>query len=152
MAASSGSGGLCGSVFLDRIFDRWLSTKFANFPKWDEEYHAEAMRKWNDLKKNFKGDRSENHLLRVRGLPDDYFLGIKNERLTITGEDIRAVFEPVIVEILRLVRDQVNRVKRRGRSVKKVLLVGGFGSNIYLKQRIEEEVGPGIGVIKIENK
>ena len=119
------------------------------------------MEKWDtDLKKNFMGDVSKNYIIHLRGLPDNPRLGIRNGRLTITGEEMRDIFfEPVIGEILQLVHDQIARVKREGeregrreeKRVKAVMLAGGFGTNGYLKRRIQEEVGQATDVFMIDD-
>ena len=150
--ASSGSGGLCGSAFLDRIFDHWLREKFANYPAWNEEYHATAMEKWeSNLKQNFMGDTSKDYMVPAQGLSTNSRLDIRNRKVIISGESICAIFEPVIREILDLIDDQISQVRARVGKVKAILLVGGFGSNEYLKRRIERQVGSAIGVIKVEN-
>ena len=151
--ASSGSGRLCGSAFLDRIFDHWLRNKFEGYMRWDEEYHAEAMRKWeSDLKRNFEGDMTKDYTLPAQGLPNNDKLGIRNRKVIISGERIRIHFEPVIQEILDLIDDQLSRVRLKHGEIKAILLAGGLGSNKYLKTRIERRIGSAIRVIKIENR
>ena len=151
--ASLGSGRLCGSVFLNRIFDHWLRRKFEGYLYWDEDYHAEAMKRWDsDLKKNFMGDVSKSHDIPVRGLPDNDRLNIRRGRLTITGAEMRdVIFEPVMREIVQLVGNQIAEIRAQNKDVKKVLLAGGFGSNAYLKKRVQDAVGPAIEVVKVEN-
>ena len=110
------------------------------------------MKKWEtDLKKNFVGDNSRDYNLSALGLPDNDRLSIRNGKVAISAETIRTIFEPVIQNILELINDQIGRVRGRNRSVKAVLLVGGFGSNEYLKSRIERQVGRSVKVIKVEN-
>lgn len=107
-----------------------------------------------DLKKNFRGDGSKRYYLPVRGLADDPLLNVNNGRLTISGEEIREIFEPVLKEIIHLVNEQVAEVENKSMSVTAVLLAGGFGGNEYLRQRLETAVnqrGSRIRVTKIEN-
>ena len=40
--ASPGSGSLCGSTFLNRIFQKFLRDKFENDPTWDEDVLEEV--------------------------------------------------------------------------------------------------------------
>lgn len=69
--------------------------------------------------------------------------GIKRHRLELSNIEIKDIFEPVISEILGLIRDQI---KHTAKKVKLILLVGGFGNSVYLQTRIKEEFGPDIEV------
>ncbi len=149
--AARGEGGLCGSIFLNRIFAKYLDDKFANFQGWKEDsnYQIDAMKAFNDdIKKNFMGDIHREYRIPARGLKKPE-LGIYSGTLKISGQDIKDVFEPVIMEVLRLVRTQIQKT---GRTVTAVLMAGGFGSSAYLRARIQEEVGKAIEVRPIPNR
>jgi tRNA A37 threonylcarbamoyltransferase TsaD len=47
--------------------------------------------------------------------------------------DLSKIFEPVVQGVIRLVQDQIEESNRK---IKAVLLVGGFGQNNYLKERL----------------
>ena len=142
--AAVGSGALCGGSFLNRIFAEYLTTKFTGYNDWDENYQAAAMKRFEDtIKRKFSGDVNKVYSIPVRGLPDDWNLGIKSGVLSIPGRDIKRVFEPVIKEIVKLVKAQIGATRK---NVKMVLLAGGFGRNVYLCNRLQEEVGTEIGV------
>jgi len=47
--AASGTGGLCGSTFLNRRFGEFLSNKLDGVDGWDEELLAEAMEKFDSV-------------------------------------------------------------------------------------------------------
>ena len=70
-------------------------------------------------------------------LSDNSELGIRKNKLTLAGTEVRAIFEPVLKEVLRLVTGQINATKK---SVKAVILVGGFGQNAYLRDAIRHEI------------
>ena len=57
--------------------------------------------------------------------------------MTIAGTEIKAIFDPVVKEVLNLVTGQI---KAADTPVKAVILVGGFGSNAYLRDAIRESV------------
>ena len=60
----------------------------------------------------------------------------------MTGREIRDIFEPVVAEVLRLINGQIEAtMKATMKPVKAVLLVGGFGQNAYLRDRISEAIG-----------
>jgi hypothetical protein len=47
--AAAGTGGLCGSTFLNRRFGEFLTSKLAEEPDWDEEILAEAMERFDSV-------------------------------------------------------------------------------------------------------
>ena len=147
--AATGSGRLCGAIFLDRIFAKFMKDKCGGNPKWDNEVLAEAMRDFDSkIKKKFDGDVKKDYFIRV-GLSNDRRAGINDNKFRLSGTDVRDIFEPVISEILKLVMDQIRATKR---VVTAVLPVGGFGRNAYLHKRIQAEVGRAISVKKVPNR
>lgn len=57
----------------------------------------------------------------------------------ITQEDMKSLFDPVGDRIIGLVADQVNRVKNEtSKGIDHLVLVGGFGSSPYIKERLKE--------------
>jgi hypothetical protein len=149
--SAPGIGGLCGSSFLDREFDKWLRDKFVGFHRWDDLYHSDAMRWWeSETKRNFTGDIKKKYHIPARGLPDTPELGIRGGKFEIPGKKVEELFEPVVLQILGLVRSQIDETKR-SKAVKAVLLAGGFGRNEYLKQRIQTAVGDGVKVERMRD-
>ncbi len=57
--------------------------------------------------------------------------------MAMSGTEVKAIFEPVVKEVLNLVTGQIRAAKRH---VKAVILVGGFGENAYLRDAIRQEV------------
>lgn len=148
--AARGEGGLCGSIFLNRIFAKHLKDKFANYPAWDDEYQTDALKFFeDDFKKNFMGDVNQYYFVPARGLNKPE-LGIRQNKQTQTlGEEIKNVFAPVIQQIIKLVKTQIQDTAR---PVTAVLMAGGFGSSEYLRQRIQDAVGGTIEVRKVVNR
>ena len=72
------------------------------------------------------------------GLLDDPRLPVLKGKLEVTGLEMKNIFDPVVNEVLQLVKGQIEATKN---SVKAVLLVGGFSENRYLRKRIREAVG-----------
>lgn len=139
--AAPGSGDLCGSIFLNRIFAKYMKDRFGNDPDWDEEYiMGEAMKKFNDeIKPNFRGILDEEPFkVPVPGLANNPNAGIFRNRLSLSQATVSDIFEPVIREIIKLVKYQIRTTKV---PVKAVLLLGGFGGNVYLRERLRDEVG-----------
>lgn len=136
--ASIGSGLLCGSSFLNRRFEQFLRAKLGSEPGWDNDVLEEAMKRFeNGVKRQFCGTFGERFLIPVPGLADNAALGIKRNKMTLPGTEVRLIFEPVLNEVTKLVMDQLKSSKKH---VKAVLLVGGFGQSAYLRDSIRKEV------------
>jgi len=86
--------------------------------------------------------------LRVE-LSDDASRNIRRNRFRVPLEDMqKEIFEPVIKDVLDLVREQISMA---GSGVAAVLLVGGFGQSEYLKSRVSAAVGASIKVLQPSN-
>ena len=132
--AAPGSGRACGSVFLNRIFAEFLNEKFRGDSRWesDTDILDTAMEHFERVTKSeFNGRRKcRIPMYGIGPRPD-----IKHHRLELSPDELETVFEPVISEILDLVRDQI---RETAKEVKLVLLVGGFGNSPYLQSRIQD--------------
>ncbi|MDI1491919.1 MAG: hypothetical protein OHK93_003130 [Ramalina farinacea] len=145
-----GSGTLCGSTFLNRIFQKYIVDKLSALPGWDDDILEEAVKRFDVVvKRQFRGGLSEEFIIPVPGLRDDPFRGVRRGRLTMTGEQVKEIFEPVVKEVLDLIDQQIKITNLRA-DVKAVLLVGGFGQNAYLRDRIRAAIG-GIEVMQSPN-
>lgn len=136
VGAGAGSGGLCGSIFLNRIFEKYLEEKLRDYSSWDPDFMIDALGAFETrIKPNFSGRNKEPHFIRIQGLKSSQRHGIKKNFLELTDEELRVnVFDIVINTIQVLVRDQINHTEG---SVKEVVLAGGFGRNPYLKRRLQ---------------
>lgn len=137
-AAATNSGGLCGSSYLNRIFEAYLDRKLTGYKgSWNEDCLREAAKAFEtEIKPLFNGDDLQNLRIRIHGLKASSDHGIVNNFLTFTAQELREeVFDQVITKVQGLVRHQIARTSGE---VKKILLVGGFGRNPYLKKRLEE--------------
>jgi hypothetical protein len=57
----------------------------------------------------------------------------------LTREDVEGIFEPVVSEVISLVRQQFNTVRKiSGDLVQRIILTGGFGESVYLFQRLTQ--------------
>lgn len=77
----------------------------------------------------------------VPGLPDsadDAPDRVRHSRYHLKGSDVYDIFEPVIKQIINLVVQQIKVSKKVGADVKGVIMVGGFGENIYLFERLQK--------------
>ncbi|KAG6358851.1 hypothetical protein INS49_012370 [Diaporthe citri] len=158
--AAPGTGGLCGSSFLDREFYKWVKTHMSGCQPWmeDDGYMQDAMTKWeSEIKRNFNGIDDGRCLVPCRRIDDDEHLNIKNGSLKISCERMKEIFSPVIKDILKLVKGQIEEVQKQQKlqgqeaKINAVLLAGGFGRNEYLRDRIQAAVGQNVTVKKMED-
>jgi hypothetical protein len=88
-------------------------------------------------------------------LKDNKALGLVSNSMTLSGNTLFRIFDPIIREIDKLIAEQVTKVRMERlqlansnrATVKAIFLVGGFGSSAYLKEVIEKS-NPGILVIQ----
>lgn len=71
-------------------------------------------------------------------------IGLDDAVLCLPAQELKdMVFEPVIREILDLIREQLRQSPR----CDAIFLVGGFGTSNYLHQRVEQEFGHLVGTV-----
>lgn len=66
----------------------------------------------------------------------------------MTGAQVSKIFEPVVQEVVTLVKGQIAAT---GKKVNAVLMVGGFGQNAYLRETIRASIDPNIEVMQPPN-
>jgi molecular chaperone DnaK (HSP70) len=139
-----GAGHTCGSTYLNRIFRKYLEDTFSGDDGWEADTIEEATAHFeNTTKRKFDGGNGK-YLIPVRGLADNPEKSVKRSHFTILGSRLVELFEPVMANIKNLVIEQVLQSK----SVKAVLLVGGFGQSVYLREVIKGAVGPEVQVLQ----
>ncbi|KAK4141961.1 chaperone protein DnaK [Dichotomopilus funicola] len=134
--ATPGTGALCGSTFLNMRFAKFLKAKLGKVDGFDDEVLADAMERFEkSVKRQFtlSARDDETYTIPVGGLANNKELGISRGRYALKASDLRVIFEPVVQEVVKLVKDQITTSKV---PIKAVLLVGGFGASNYLKERI----------------
>ncbi|TVY34329.1 Heat shock 70 kDa protein 12B [Lachnellula subtilissima] len=124
-----GKGGMAGSLGLNQRFEG------AQFDR--------------SVKTAFRNDLYEDYLINfpLAELKDDVRNNLKVNCWNMTSADVKAIFDPLITDIQRLVEEQVNLVKVKRMSedhpkaneIKAIFLVGGFGSSEYLKSQLEQD-------------
>lgn len=83
------------------------------------------------------------------GLRDNPAYGVRRGRLCLTGSDVSKIFEPVVKEVISLVKGQIAATRAE---VKAVLMVGGFGQSVFLRDSIRSAVADqGIEVMQSPN-
>lgn len=149
--AAPGSGALCGSTFLNMRFAKFLKAKLGKEEGFDEEVLAEAMEVFEKkVKRQFALNAApdETYTIPVGGLANNKALGINRGRFALKASDLQTIFEPVVLEVIRLVKDQISSSNV---PIRAVLLVGGFGASNYLKERLRNAVDKKIQIMQPPN-
>jgi molecular chaperone DnaK (HSP70) len=102
--------------------------------------------KFEQIKKQYTPTTAseDGYTILVPGLANNPKLGIRRGRFNIKPAEMKGIFEPIILKIIEFVRGQIKASKMR---IKAVLLVGGFGQNNYLKERLRSSLS-GIEVLQ----
>lgn len=61
---------------------------------------------------------------------------------------MNTIFEPIILKVIDLVKGQMSATNK---TIRAVLLVGGFGQNNYLKERLRSTLGSNVAVLQPPN-
>ncbi|KAL6900333.1 hypothetical protein GGI43DRAFT_383813 [Trichoderma evansii] len=140
-----GTGGMAGSLHLNKRFECTVK-ELVGEEQWSALHSSKGFQMASSLfekeiKKGFKGDSDDDCFD-----DDEFYVNFYPARLAdnpdrgleSNTEDLMDIFNPVIDDILKLVDEQVERVKikKGGQGPKYIFLVGGFGSNRYLMKRI----------------
>ncbi|KAH7304134.1 hypothetical protein B0I35DRAFT_152542 [Stachybotrys elegans] len=139
-----GSGGKCGSTYIDREFRKLLARRFGSaFEDEPEVFKSPKSRLMQEFEKakrifgstdqdcfeisgiNLRGEFSEEHYDSTEGA------------VLLSKQDMEDLFAPVLKDILRLLSDQFEKALNKGKRIGLVILVGGFGSSDYLKQAVD---------------
>ena len=84
----------------------------------------------------------------VPGLRDNAGASVRRGRLCVTGAEVKHIFGPVVREVISLVLGQIKTTEK---TVKAVLLVGGFGQSAYLRDCIRQAIGSNVEVMQSPN-
>ncbi|KAI9805455.1 MAG: hypothetical protein M1825_000706 [Sarcosagium campestre] len=138
-----GTGGLCGSAFLNYRFEDHVKSRIG-----EERYDEMKQKKpktWQMglkyfeefVKRNFNEEEHQEVNVPFPGLPDDEEAGLESGFLVMSADQVKAIFEPVVREVCDLVEGQVQKIRAQGGIVSGIVLVGGFGQSNYLYNRLK---------------
>ncbi|KAI0855503.1 actin-like ATPase domain-containing protein [Xylaria cubensis] len=138
-----GTGGLCGSAFLNYRFEEHVRSRLGH-ARFDEMKLKKA-KTWQMglkyfeefVKRNFNEEEHQEVNVPFPGLPDDEEARLDSGFLILTAAEIKDIFEPVAKEVCDLVQGQVDGLRNKGGIVSGIVLVGGFGQSEYLYKRLK---------------
>ncbi|KAK5120269.1 hypothetical protein LTR85_006475 [Meristemomyces frigidus] len=139
-----GTGGLCGSAFLNYRFEDHVRARLG-----DERYNNMREKKpktWmmglryfeEFVKRNFNEEEHSEINVPLPGLPDDLDSGLDSGFLIMSAEQVKEIFAPIISQVIELVQGQVQAIKSKDGVVSGIILVGGFGQSNYLYTRLKQ--------------
>ncbi|KAF7900053.1 hypothetical protein EAF00_004389 [Botryotinia globosa] len=140
-----GTGGKCGSTYIDRHLHALLSDRFGNafdsIPYSRKGPGSALMNNWEALKRSF-GPTMENAGTFELGplyldLPSSHQYD-RDENVTfLSFDDMKSVFNPIVDRVINLVQKQVDQAKRhRKAKIHRIVLVGGMGTSKYLYSKL----------------
>ncbi|KAM3074312.1 hypothetical protein ACMFMF_006328 [Clarireedia jacksonii] len=138
-----GTGGLCGSAFLNYRFEEHVKSRigvqrFEEMKLKKGKCWQMGLRYWEEfVKRNFNEEEHAEVNVPFPGLPDDPDAGLDCGFLVMTATQIKEIFEPVVKEVCDLVQGQVDGIRSKGGIVSGIVLVGGFGQSNYLYTRLK---------------
>lgn len=140
------TGDLCGAVYLDQRFDNTIRTIVGEKVYDQLEIDVKAKLFENDwefaAKRKYGGPTRTptTYQVDIRGYkPKKTGLFGKRPSSTIVLEEghLNSIFQPVIGQIVDLVRSQISEIRETtAKKPKAVLLVGGFGENNFLMNQL----------------
>ncbi|KAK3713701.1 hypothetical protein LTR37_008395 [Vermiconidia calcicola] len=139
-----GTGGLCGSAFLnyrfeDHVKERIGAERYQMMREKKPKTWMMGLRYFEEfVKRNFNEEEHSEVNVPFPGLPDDEEAGLESGFLIMTAEQVKSIFEPVIKQVVDLVEGQVDAIKERKGRVSGIILVGGFGQSNYLYTRLKQ--------------
>ncbi|RIA90017.1 hypothetical protein C1645_805944 [Glomus cerebriforme] len=150
-------GGYCGGSFVDERFIEFLGRKVGTLAintlrgKHDGRLQYIVQEFCRRIKFPFTGEKRDFKPfdLDLEELCPDimqYVEGSERDKMVedewtieIKFEDVKDMFDPVIKEILDLIRDHLDENDKDDNDVSAMLLVGGFSESKYLQERVKQE-------------
>ncbi|KAK6332125.1 hypothetical protein TWF718_002659 [Orbilia javanica] len=140
-----GSGGNCGSTFIDSHFQELLRKRLADaglvsIPLSKRGPGSKLMKEFETVKRAYGSGDPPNTKPRYLTLnvPDNPKAKIEDGEFELSDEEIKETFRPIVDEIVALVSGQITEVYKQGGKVKHILLVGGFGESDYLYKTLSK--------------
>ncbi|EMF08039.1 actin-like ATPase domain-containing protein [Sphaerulina musiva SO2202] len=141
-----GTGGKCGSTYIDREFIKWMTEKFGSAYtdlKWELRGPASRlMKEFESYKRDFgKSDDAAMYAelpIALKDAPESAWYDELDNIVNVFPADFKEMFKPVVEKILALVESQLDDERRQAghNTIKTAILVGGFGDSVYLYNKM----------------
>lgn len=132
------SGSPHGGLLVDDCFKKWLhKTLGREYEKLSDTvpFHRCMESFERMIKRDFEGpqDLDVNVNFPRANLPDDKGLGIHNDSLKLSANDLVVIFEPIVTAIVKLVREQLDSAAKVEVAIHSILIVGGCSDSPYIR-------------------
>ncbi|CAI7642652.1 unnamed protein product [Penicillium manginii] len=142
-----GTGGKCGSTFIDRNFHEWMARTFKsaweNIKPERKGSGSRFMREFEAAKRDFGSQGTLNktfelELVIPNASESEHYNDEDGGLVTFTSTEMKSFFRPVMQQIEKLLDDQIRQLRQVKplAKIKKVVLAGGFGDSPYLNQTL----------------
>ncbi|KUJ06536.1 actin-like ATPase domain-containing protein [Mollisia scopiformis] len=137
-----GEGGKCGATYIDRNLHTLMTTRFGeSFKKLDpkktgpgSKFMQSFERVKRDFPKGFDKEKGIGPLKLVSKNPAHYDDDDGTVKLSLA--DMQSLFDPVISQVIALVKAQVQEASKLNHDIDRIVLVGGFGDSPYLFEKL----------------
>ncbi|KAG8752842.1 hypothetical protein FRC14_006668 [Serendipita sp. 396] len=135
-----------GEVFVDREAYALLTKKLSKSKFKDKGSISDMVEKFEQRTKRIFDGSQESNVIEFGSRDNDRKYGIIQGKITLTASEVRTAFDDIIK------RSTESCLKLlRGRQVKYLILVGGFGESPFLRSRFEQEFGSqGTDIVTVE--
>lgn len=148
----------CGSAYIDANFKRWLQRVIGDryyrvldprnigqqvgVHTSESKQMRQLMKEFDPHKKAFSNNVGDVMMLDLPApLEKLNIVGKVSEgELIITHEEMKAIFDLCVDEVVQLIQGQITQVEMKHYRVKNVFLVGGFGESPYLQEELKRSL------------
>lgn len=134
-----GVGDFCGSTFIDREFEKLFINRMGNhYNNVSAVNRQHTIKNFETAKLAFRNDPLQNKFyVNVPTVGSLESAGVFGGNFEISRAEMRSLFDPIVDQIIELIKAQVDAVTRGPHAVNSILLVGGFGESEYLYQKVQ---------------
>lgn len=130
-----GTGACCGAAFLNIKFEEYVRAKVGNtafrsiLDRQPKSWSA-AMKFFEEyVKRNFDPTDPVEFNIPFPGIPDNTDAEIEQGFLTMSSDAVSSLFNPIVGDIIGLVKQQMRALEERSKPIRAIVLVGGFGQS-----------------------
>ncbi|KAH0558375.1 hypothetical protein GP486_004965 [Trichoglossum hirsutum] len=143
---AAGTGDYCGSTFIDRNFERLFALRMGrHYDALRPEHHQQVVKNFETAKMAFRDAPGQHKFfVNIPTVDEIKEAGVEGGHLGISRQEMRSLFDPVVDQIIDLIKHQVMIVSQGPQRVNvrrirpSILLVGGFGESEYLHKRVSQ--------------
>ncbi|KAM3413956.1 hypothetical protein BST61_g10625 [Cercospora zeina] len=134
-----------GSISIDLAFCELMQRRFGIDWEWafapGKARQARVLREWEQIKRKFGLESmksNEEIYCNLRNTKSSEFYDEEDDAIILTHNDIRAMFDPLVRQVLGLVEDQVKKIESLGYRSNRIYLAGGMTDSEYLYKRCKD--------------